>query len=118
MSTEPLLEESEEPVDEPASLSPFVPLLLLALVLAGWFTFQTSQLFRERDNLRVLRASQEQSVQESTKLRGSLDAIMHETAALAAQGSVSARLVVEGLAKRGITINPNSPTIRLSPPTP
>jgi hypothetical protein len=114
MSMERLGGEDEEPI-EPALQSPFVPMLLLTLVMTGWFTFQAAQLVRERDTLRVMRAGQEKNVEESTKLRGSLDALLHETAALAANGNTSARLVVEGLTKRGITINPNTPSVRLSP---
>ena len=70
MSMERLGGEDEEPI-EPALQSPFVPLLLLTLVMTGWFTFQATQLVRERDSLRVMRAGQEKNVEESTKLRGS-----------------------------------------------
>ena len=115
MSTTPVggeVDGDEEPAwpSPPATLrSPFVPLLLLGLVIAGWFIFQTTLLMRERENLRVARAGQERVVQDSTKLRSSLEAIVRETTALAANGNAGARMIVDELRKRGIAINPSAP---------
>lgn len=90
------------------SASPFFPMLVLALVLAGWFLFQSLQLMRERDAMREAITNQEKQMQESKKLRDSLDAIAKGTAALADAGNPNARLVVDELKKRGITISPNA----------
>ena len=48
-------------------------------------------------------------LQESKKLRDSLDAIARGTAQLADAGNGNARLVVDELKKRGVTINQNPP---------
>ena len=88
--------------------SPFVPMLLGAVALAAWFAFQTQQLMRERSQLSALRTTQEAQVEAATKLRGSLDAMAAATAKLADGGNVNAKLLVEELRKRGITINPNA----------
>ena len=114
MAVGPLGLEEEEPVEAPL-ISPFVPLLLLFLVVAGWFTFTTTQLVRERDNLRALRAGQEKGVEESTKVRSSLDSVLHDTAVLATKGNGGARLIIEGLGRRGLTVNPSGPSIRTTP---
>jgi hypothetical protein len=46
-------------------------------------------------------------VETATKLRGSLDAVATRTARLAGEGNANARVIVEELRKRGVTINPN-----------
>ena len=92
----------------PAERSPFVPMLLGAAALAAWFAFQTQQLMRERSQLTALHAAQDAQVEAATKLRASLDAMAAATAKLADGGNVNARLLVEELRKRGITINPNA----------
>ena len=43
------------------------------------------------------------------KLRSSLDALARETAILADRGNAGARLIVDELRKRGVTINPKAP---------
>lgn len=88
--------------------SPFLPILVLALVLAGWFLFQSLQLLRERDAMQAAIANQEKQMQESKKLRDSLDAIAKGTASLADAGNPNAKLIVDELKKRGITISPNT----------
>ena len=91
--------------DAPARV--FVPVALLAVTLLLWVGFQTTQLLREREGLQTLRQGQEAQVQSSQKLRASLDAIASGTAKLAGQGNPNARLIVDELKKRGVTINPN-----------
>jgi hypothetical protein len=88
--------------------SVFVPMLLGALALACWFAFQTVQLVGERQQLTALRGVQDVQVDAATKLRASLDAMASATAKLADAGNVNAKLLVEELRKRGITINPNA----------
>jgi hypothetical protein len=88
--------------------SAFIPLSILAAALCAWFGFQTLQLVRERDALIGASAVQERQVQESKKLRGALDAIASGTAKLAEKGNANARLVVEELRRRGVTINPSA----------
>lgn len=84
---------------------PFVPMLLLALALLGWLSFQTSQLLREREQLAIGRTAQDPQVEAARKVRTSLDTVAAATAQLADLGNVNARLLVDELRKRGITIN-------------
>src|SRR5262245_45780821 len=85
----------------------FVPVALLAVTLFLWVGFQTTQLITERQTLQTLWQGQEAQVQSSQKLRASLDAIASGTGKLAQQGNPSAKLIVDELKKRGVTINPN-----------
>jgi hypothetical protein len=88
---------------------PFVPLLLGGLGLAAWFGLQTWLQIEEGSALKTAHASQQQTVDNASKLRQSLDAIAADTQRLADAGNPSARLLVDELRKRGITINPNAP---------
>jgi hypothetical protein len=89
--------------------SPFIPFLILALSVAGWAAFQMTQLLRERDSLEAARSSQERPMENSKKLRDQLDGLARDTQRLANKGNASARLIVDELKKRGITINPEPP---------
>lgn len=88
--------------------SPFVPTLLAGLSVAGWLGFQGYQLVLERDALLAAHAQQQQTVDSAAKLRGSLDALAADTQRLATAGNPNARLLVEELRKRGVTINPSA----------
>ncbi len=96
--------------DTPAMMNAFLPILILGLVLIAWFGFQATQLRAERDAMREAMTNQEKAVADSKKLRDSLDAIARGTAQLAESGNPNARLIVDELKKRGITISPNQPT--------
>jgi hypothetical protein len=85
---------------------PFVPLLLLVLATATWFAFQCQQLVREKESLATAIANQGRQFEDSGKMRASLDAIARDTALLAAKGNPGAKLIVDELARRGVTINP------------
>lgn len=89
--------------------SPFLPLLLLSAALVSWFTFQAFQLVNERQQLVAVRAGQDAQVDAAAKVRASLDTVAAATARLADGGNVNARILVEELRKRGITINPTPP---------
>lgn len=88
--------------------NPFVPLLLATVGLLGWFVLQSWLLMDERATLRDAHASQQQTVENATKLRQSLDALAADTQRLADSGNPNARVLVEELRRRGITINPNA----------
>lgn len=96
---------AEEP---PALRSPFIPTFLLAIALVIWLAFQGSQLWRERAQLNDAHAGLQSQVDAATKLRASLDAVATATAKLAAGGNEGARVIVEELRKRGVTIAPAS----------
>lgn len=85
--------------------SPFVPLLLGALALLGWLGYQTHLLLVERSALQAAHASQQQTVDSAGKLRLSLDALAADTQRMAEAGNPNAKLLVDELRKRGITIN-------------
>ena len=89
--------------------SPFIPFVILALSVTGWAAFQMTQLLRERDSLETAHSSQERPMENSKKLRDQLDGLARETQLLANKGNAGARLIVEELKKRGITINPEPP---------
>jgi hypothetical protein len=90
-----------------ASRSVFVPALLLALAFVLWLAFQAVQLVREQQQLSIATANLRSQVQVATKLRSALDALATSTAKLAADGNANARVIVDELRKRGVTINPN-----------
>jgi len=64
--------------------------------------------------MRATIAAQEKSVQDSKKLRDALDTVARETAQLADGGNQNAKLIVDELRKRGVTINLNP--VPSSPP--
>ncbi len=86
--------------------SPALPLAILAAAFLVWAGAVIWNLASESSRLAAARANQENLVQNSQKLRASLDTLASETAKLAAQGNAGARLLVDELRKRGITINP------------
>jgi hypothetical protein len=48
-------------------------------------------------------------VQQAQRVRQTLDALASETKKLADAGNPNAKIVIDELAKRGITVNPQSP---------
>jgi hypothetical protein len=94
---------------------PYVPLLLGGLALAAWFGLQAWMLVEERSALQASHAAQQQTVDNAAKLRQSLDAVAADTQRLADAGNPNAKLLVEELRKRGITINPNAPPATPTP---
>ena len=93
---------------ERAERSGFIPIVILALAIVGWAAFQTTQLLYERDALAAARFSQERLMETSKKLREGLDTVAKQTQLLANKGNASAKLVVDELKRRGITINPET----------
>lgn len=83
-----------------------LPLLLVIMALVIWFSFQTVQLFKERQNLKTMHANQDQIIADAGKMRSQLDAIATGTQRLAEQGNTNAQTIVQQLAKSGISINP------------
>lgn len=99
---------------DPSRRSPFYPVLILTATLVLWFGFQTSQLLAERTSLRGLEQNQVPIHDNAQRMRAQLDAIAAGTQRLADSGNPNAKLIVEELRRRGITINPNATT----PPPP
>jgi len=86
--------------------SAFVPLLLGSLALLVVLGYQTFVLVAERSALNATHSGQQQTVDNATKLRNSLDALAADTQRLADAGNPNAGLLVAELRKRGISINP------------
>ena len=86
-----------------------IPLALFALSMLLWMGFQTVQLVRERENLQSSLSGQESMLQNSQKLRQSLDGLATQMARLAEGGNANAKLLVDELKKRGVTIDANGP---------
>jgi hypothetical protein len=86
-----------------------LPLLLVIAGLVIWSAFQTTQLVNERQALKAVHANQEQVVANAKKMRAQLDALAAGTKRLADQGNPNAQLIVQQLAKNGISINPAAP---------
>lgn len=87
--------------------SPFIPDVVLATAFVAWLGFQCWQLVAEHRQLNQARAQLEAAFESSTKLRASLDGIAAATAKLAEQGNANARVIVDELRRRGVTINPD-----------
>ena len=98
--------------------SPWLAVTLVTVAVAAWFAFQTYQLVRERNSLQEIKAAQEPTIEQAQKLRAQLDSISKKTLELAQQGNSGAALIVEQLAKRGVTINPKPPTAPATPAPP
>jgi len=81
---------------------------LLAVTAVAWPAFQFYQLFNEKRALATVFGNQTRQFDDSGKLRNSLEGLARETALLAAKGNPSAKLIVDELARRGVTINPNA----------
>jgi hypothetical protein len=98
----------EEPriIESPGS-RPWPAVILLTIALLAWTGFQTFQLAREHGALLRLKAGQETPLQQAAKVRTQLDSIAKKTLELAQRGNAGAATIVEELAKRGVTINPN-----------
>ncbi len=117
------------PEDGPVSLPPrplvrgaahsaLVPMGLCALALALSLGWQAHLLSAERGALQAAHASQQQTVDNASKLRASLDALAADTQRLADTGNASAALLVAELRQRGVTINPQVPAAPAAPAKP
>ena len=93
--------------------SPFLPMLLLVIGAVAWPAFQCYQLANEKQAIATIYGNQIRQFDDSGKLRNSLDGLARDTALLAAKGNPSAKLIVDELARRGVTIDP---TKQAAPP--
>jgi F0F1-type ATP synthase membrane subunit b/b' len=98
----------QQPLSQAQPHSAFVPVLMCALALLAGLGWQTYLLASERDALTAAHAGQQQTVDNASKLRASLDTLAADTQRLADGGNASAALLVAELKKRGITINPKA----------
>lgn len=83
----------------------FLPMMLMATALVGWFGLQTYELAGDRKQLTTIMTTQETQVAAAMKIRTALDSLAADTQRLANAGNINARVIVEELRKRGVTIN-------------
>ena len=88
----------------------FVPLLLVVVAVLAWTVFQTTELLRQRDNLRAAHAAQEEALAQAQKIRAAADSLAGKTQKLAQAGNPNATLVIENLKRRGVTIDLSAKT--------
>lgn len=109
--------------DEPGSLpeqarsNPWTAVALLTIAVVAWLSFQTVQQIRERTALQNVRTAQEAALERAQKIRAQFDTITKKTLELAQQGNAGAALIVDELARRGVTITPSSSAGPLPPPS-
>ena len=84
----------------------YLPLLLTLIGIVSWLVFQTSQLVIEHGALLQLRANQVSTLHTMQKMRKQLETLSVGAAKLAQQGNPNAKLIVDDLHRKGITINP------------
>ena len=110
---------ADEPggLPEQARSDPWTAVALLTVAVVAWLSFQTVQQVRERTALQNVRTAQEAAIERAQKIRAQFDTITKKTLELAQQGNAGAALIVEELARRGVTITPSSSAGPLPPPS-
>jgi hypothetical protein len=78
---------------------------LAVLLMVG---FQTFMLIRTGENLRTVRAAQEQPLQDGTKIRQRLETLASRTATLAQEGDANAQAIVETMRRQGVNMTPGA----------
>ncbi len=89
--------------------SAFWPLLLGLAALTLWLGYQAWQLDKDRRQLQAAQAEAAPRIEAAAQLRRSLDLLAADTQRLADAGNGNARVLVDELRRRGITINPAAP---------
>lgn len=79
--------------------------VILATALLVWQAFQTFQFVREWKAFRAILASQEPTIQRAERVRAQLDSIAKQTQELAWAGNVGAASIIDGLGRRGVSID-------------
>lgn len=90
-----------------------LPVALLSVAFLAAIGFQTVQLLRDRTNLANVYAGQQNAVEQTIRLRDSVDAFAGDTAKLAQAGDPQAKQVVDTLRSQNISIRPP-----VAPPAP
>ncbi len=94
-------------VTRPLVKTPFPALLVLAVAVLLWMAYQAYALMGERENLMTAAAQISPQMEAATKVRASIDNIATGVKRLSESGNANARVIVDELARRGVTINPN-----------
>ena len=93
-----------------------LPVALLALGFFLALVFQSVQLVREGSVLAGLDRSQDVPLQDTLRMRQSVDALASDVAALAQSGDANAKQIVDDMARQNVIlrVNPETP----APPPP
>ena len=91
----------------------FWPVAIFFASGLAWSVFQGIQLHEEGKNLAALKGGQQSAFDQAQKVHKTLDALATETKKLGDAGNANAKLVIEEMRKRGITVN--APTQGLTP---
>ena len=102
----------------PGGRSAFVPLALLGLALAVASGAALHLAWREHGALAAARLGQERAHENAHKMREALDRIASQTQHLADRGNPNARLIVDELRRRGITIRTSAAATDGTAPSP
>lgn len=86
-----------------------LPLILTLAALTIYFGFQTLQFLYERNNLVMVKGSQESAIQEAQKIQAQFKTLVSKTGELADKGHAGAKMVMEELLKRGVSSAPQAP---------
>ena len=95
--------------------SPFLPIALFLAATLAWSVFQWRQLSDEKKNLNGLIVAQQPQLDQAHKLQLQLDSIAAGMKKLANGGNTNAKLVVDELRKRGVTIANETPAAAATP---
>jgi hypothetical protein len=85
-----------------------LPLILTLTALTLYFGFQTFQLLNERNNMVMVKSSQEAAIQEAQKVQAQFKTLVAKTGELADKGHAGAKMVMEELLKRGVSSAPQA----------
>lgn len=85
--------------------SPFLPLVLLGSAVVFWMGVQAYTLLREWANLGSTVRTQQAQVEMAARIRTNLNGLAVGTRRLSDGGNQNARLVVDALRQRGITVS-------------
>lgn len=111
-----MAEEIENPSEAEAVYAPAevqtspltLPLMLILAALTIYFGFQTMQFFYERNNLAMVKSSQDAAIQEAQKVQAQFKTLVSKTGELADKGHAGAKMVMEELLKRGVSSAPQA----------
>ena len=85
--------------------TPFLPILLLGCTVLAWTLFKTTELRAQRNALAVVYRAQSKQLQTSRKIRAALNRLAIDVKRLSGTGDPGARIIVQQLKQRGITIH-------------
>jgi len=92
----------EEFASAPVATQSNLPLIITLVALITYFGFQTVSLLAERNNLGLIKNSQETALQEAQKTQAQFRTIVTKTGELADKGHGGAKMVIGGLQRQGM----------------